>query len=119
MNVYVTQANFTTKRRFEIKNQRSFTEMNFQSSKVEKNTHEQKVQMQKFCSQTRLVGEIYSSDVIMHRGYSAKLFLDQFNAKNNRKLVSGQVLELLFSVVKREFNRRQCIVLHRGLDFWT
>ena len=24
----------------------------------------------KFCSQTRLVGEIYLSDVIMHRGYS-------------------------------------------------
>ena len=42
--------------------------MNFQSSKVEKNTHEQKVQMQKFCSQTRLAGEIYSFDVIM--GYS-------------------------------------------------
>ena len=57
--VYVTQANFTTKRRFEIKNKRSFTEMN---------THEQKVQMPKVCSQTRLAGEIYSFDVIM--GYS-------------------------------------------------
>ena len=69
MHVYVTQANFTTKPRFEIKNKRSFTEMNSQGSRVEKNTHAQKVQMQKFCSQTRLVGEIYSSDVIMHRGY--------------------------------------------------
>ena len=66
--VYVTQANFTTKHRFEIKNKQSFTEMNFQSSKVEKNIHEQKEQMQKFCSQTRLAGEIYSFDVIM--GYS-------------------------------------------------
>ena len=68
--VYVTQANFTTKRRFEIKNKGSLTEMNFQSSKVEKNTHEQKVQMQKFCSQTRFAGEIYLFDVIIHRGYS-------------------------------------------------
>ena len=28
----------------------------------------------KFCSQTRLVGEIYSSDVIMHRGYWKQWF---------------------------------------------
>ena len=47
MYVYVTQANFTTKPRFEIKNKRSFTEMNSQGSRVEKNTHAQKVQMQK------------------------------------------------------------------------
>ena len=47
MHVYVTQANFTTKPRFEIKNKRSFTEMNFQGSRVEKNTHAQNVQMQK------------------------------------------------------------------------
>ena len=47
MHVYVTQANFTTKPRFEIKNKRSFTEMNSQDSRVEKNTHAQKVQMQK------------------------------------------------------------------------
>ena len=33
-------------------------------------THK-KCKCKKFCSQTRLVGEIYSSDVIMHRGYSA------------------------------------------------
>ena len=32
-------------------------------------THK-KCKCKKFCSQTRLVGEIYSSDVIMHRGYS-------------------------------------------------
>ena len=31
-------------------------------------THK-KCKCKKFCSQTRLVGEIYSSDVIMHRGY--------------------------------------------------
>ena len=31
-------------------------------------THK-KCQCKKFCSQTRLVDEIYSSDVIMHRGY--------------------------------------------------
>ena len=73
MHVYVTQANFTTKPRFEIKNKRSLTEMNSQGSRVEKNTHAKKVQIQKFCSQTRLVGEIYSSDVIMHRGYSQLL----------------------------------------------
>ena len=47
MHVYVTQANFTTKPRFEIKNKRSFTEMNSQGSRVEKNTHAQKVQKQK------------------------------------------------------------------------
>ena len=47
MHVYVTQANFTTKPRFEIKNKRSFTEMNSQGSRVEKNAHAQKVQMQK------------------------------------------------------------------------
>ena len=47
MHVYITQANFTTKPRFEIKNKRSFTEMNSQGSRVEKNTHAQKVQMQK------------------------------------------------------------------------
>ena len=47
MHVYVTQANFTTKPRFEIKNKRSFTEMNSQGSRVEKNTQAQKVQMQK------------------------------------------------------------------------
>ena len=47
MHVCVTQANFTTKPRFEIKNKRSFTEMNSQGSRVEKNTHAQKVQMQK------------------------------------------------------------------------
>ena len=47
MHVYVTQANFTNKPRFEIKNKRSFTEMNSQGSRVEKNTHAQKVQMQK------------------------------------------------------------------------
>ena len=47
MHVYVTQANFTTKPRFEIKNKQSFTEMNSQGSRVEKNTHAQKVQIQK------------------------------------------------------------------------
>ena len=31
-------------------------------------THK-KCKCKKFCSQTRLVGEIYSSDLIMHRGY--------------------------------------------------
>ena len=47
MHVYATQANFTTNPRFEIKNKRSFTEMNSQGSRVEKNTNAQKVQMQK------------------------------------------------------------------------
>ena len=47
MHVYVTQTNFTTKPRFEIKNKRSFREMNSQGSRVEKNTHAQKLQMQK------------------------------------------------------------------------
>ena len=36
MHFYVTQANFTTKPRFEIKNKRSFTEMNSQGCRVEK-----------------------------------------------------------------------------------
>ena len=45
MHVYVTQANFTTKPHFEIENKRSFTEMNSQSSRLEKNTYEQKVQI--------------------------------------------------------------------------
>ena len=35
-------------------------------------THK-KCKCKKFCSQTRLVGEIYSSDVIMHRSYSTRL----------------------------------------------
>ena len=48
MNVYVIQANFTTKPRREINNKRSFTKMNSQGSIVEMNTHAQKmVQMQK------------------------------------------------------------------------
>ena len=36
-------------------------------------THK-KCKCKKFCSQTRLVGEIYSSDVIMHRGYSSMMY---------------------------------------------
>ena len=36
--------------------------------------------------------------------YSKKLFLDQLNTWLNRKLVSGEVLKLLFSVAKKEFN---------------
>ena len=36
-------------------------------------THK-KCKCKKFCSQTRLVGEIYSSDVIMHRGYCINTF---------------------------------------------
>ena len=69
MHVSVTQANFTTKPRFEIKNKRSFTEMNSQGSRVERIPTHEKCKCKKFCSQTKLVGEIYSSDVIMHRGY--------------------------------------------------
>ena len=38
-------------------------------------THK-KCKCKKFCSQTRLVGEIYSSDVIMHRGYWLKQILN-------------------------------------------
>ena len=38
-------------------------------------THK-KCKCKKFCSQTRLVGEIYSSDVIMHRGYWTSTWLD-------------------------------------------
>ena len=37
-------------------------------------THK-KCKCKKFCSQTRLVGQIYSSDIIMHRGYSNNLVL--------------------------------------------
>ena len=46
-------------------------------------THK-KCKCKKFCSQTRLVGEIYSSDVIMHRGYC---LLTVLKCKNIRKIV--------------------------------
>ena len=45
-------------------------------------THK-KCKCKKFCSQTRLVGEIYSSDVIMHRGYSSAPFIAFYRAANN------------------------------------
>ena len=60
-----------TKPHFEIARLRSFGQMNSQGSRIEKNTHAQRVQMQKkLCLQTRLAGEICLSDVIMHEGHS-------------------------------------------------
>ena len=44
--------------------------------------------------------------------YSKKLFLDQLNDWLNRKLVSGEVLKLLLSVAKKEFNSRHYSILH-------
>ena len=71
MHVYVRRANFTTKPHFEIARLQSFAQMNSQGSRIEKNTHAQRVQMQKkLCLQTRLGGEICLSDVIMHKGHS-------------------------------------------------
>ena len=43
--------------------------MNSQGSTVEKNTHEQRVQMQTICLQTELSGEICLSDVTTHKGH--------------------------------------------------
>ena len=40
-----------------------------QGSKFEKNIHAKRVQMQRISLQTRLGGEICSSDVIMHKGH--------------------------------------------------
>ena len=46
--------------------------MNSQGSRIEKNAHAQRVQMEKkkVWLQTRLGGEICLSDVIMHKGHS-------------------------------------------------
>ena len=55
-------------------------------------------------------------------GISKKLFLDQLNAWLNRKLVSGEVLKLLFSVAKKEFKSRHYSILHfllSGGRTWT
>ena len=46
-------------------------------------THK-KCKCKNICSQTRLVGQIYSSDVIMHRGYftvdrTQGVFIDRFH----------------------------------------
>ena len=43
---------------------------------------------------------------------SPKLFVDRLNAWINRKLVSGEVRKLFFSVVKREFNSRHYNIMH-------
>ena len=50
MHVYVRRANFTTKPHFEIARLRSFAQTNSQGSRIEKNTHAQRVQMQKNCA---------------------------------------------------------------------
>ena len=53
MHVYVRRADFTTKPHFEIARLRSFAQMNSQGSRIEKNTHAQRVQrvqMQKNCA---------------------------------------------------------------------
>ena len=55
-------------------------------------------------------------------GISKKLFLDQLNALLNRKLVSAEVLKLLFSVAKKEFKSRHYSILHfllSGGRMWT
>ena len=44
--------------------------MNFQGSTFEKNTHAQRVQMQRILLKNEeLGGKIYASDVIMHKGH--------------------------------------------------
>ena len=69
MHVYVTQANFTTKPRFEIKISEVSQKWIPRAVELKRIPTHKKCKCKKFCSQTRLVGEIYSSDVIMHRGY--------------------------------------------------
>ena len=51
MRVYAWQLNFITTPRFEIVKLRSFTEMNSQRSRVEKNTHAHRV-WKNFAEQT-------------------------------------------------------------------
>ena len=50
MHVYIRRANFTTKPHFEIARLQIFAQMNSQGSIIEKNTHAQRVQMQKNCA---------------------------------------------------------------------
>ena len=72
MHVYVTQANFTTKPRFKLKISEVSQKWIPKAVELKRIPTHKKCKCKKFCSQTRLVGEIYSSDVIMHRGYSLR-----------------------------------------------
>ena len=63
--------------------------MNSQGSRVDKHTHPQKVQMQNILFtkvQTRFGGEVYSSDVIVHKGYSEKKEREERKKKKYRPL---------------------------------
>ena len=59
--------------------------MNSQGSRVDKHTHPQKVQMQNILFtevQTRFGDEVYSSDVIVHKGYSEKKEREERKKRN-------------------------------------
>ena len=66
MHVYVRQANFTTKPRFETANLHSFKLIVFQGSRFKKNTQ---VQMKRILFTNEAWCEICSCDVNMHKGY--------------------------------------------------
>ena len=70
MHVYVREANFTTKPRFEAQKLPSFAYMNSQGKKVEKNIFAQKVQMHRVL----LRNKICLSDVIMHKGHYSHVY---------------------------------------------
>jgi len=68
-HVYIRRANFTIKSRFEIVKLRSFTWMNSQGSRVDKNTHAQRVQMRTILLSTEAGWWVCSSTVITHKGH--------------------------------------------------
>ena len=68
-HVYIRRANFTIKSRFEIVKLRSFTWMNSQGCRVEKNTHAQRVQMRTILLSNDAGLWICSSTVITHKGH--------------------------------------------------
>ena len=66
MHVYVREANFTTKPRFEAQKLPSFAYMNSQGKKVEKNIFAQKVQMHRVL--------LRNKNVIKHKGHYSHVY---------------------------------------------
>ena len=90
MYVYVTQANFTTNLVLKLKISEVSQKWIPKAVELKRIPTHKKCKCKKFCSQTRLVGEIYSSDVIMHRGYC---FGDRYRGH------ARQLLAIFFSPV--------------------
>ena len=65
--------------------------MNSQGSTVEKNTHAKRVKCEEFCLQTRLGGEIWSSDVIMHEGHWILDYSSAEGAVTRRKSIQDNM----------------------------